>query len=106
MINPKGTPWFAKRTINIHVATDQHFSFEKTCITDLTVISTCQPTNLSITHKLQLSWNCEFYIRKVPKHVQELLGLSVWELRKRILRPKLGWIVSLLGASLGMCDWR
>jgi hypothetical protein len=45
-----------------------------------------------------------FRMTVVPEHVKELLRLLVWELSREISQPKRGWIVSLQGASLVMCD--
>jgi hypothetical protein len=59
---------------------------------------------LTITHKSLLLRSIRFRMTVIPEHVQELLQLSVWELSRAISQPKRGWIVSLQGASLEMCD--
>lgn len=74
------------------------------------IISRLQKTSkrraeLSSTHKSLLRFRNLICMRVIPEHV-ELLQLSVWELSKAIPRAKPGWILSLPGASLGMCDWR
>jgi hypothetical protein len=56
--------------------------------------------------KFKLFRSYRLGMKRFPEHVQDLFRLSVWELSRRLSRPKLGWIVSLRGASLEMCDWR
>jgi hypothetical protein len=61
-------------------------------------------TSFQLPTSKMLLKHIQFCMKVAPKHVQELLRRAVWELSRSISQPKHGWIGSLQGASLEMCD--